>query len=139
MTTSLQTSNLFPATLTTPKQCCHDGFDFHGTFAGDAGRADRDVGCIQISDFFTVFANEMVMRFCKSFVVGDVVGALHGGNELQFFQLLEISINRGATERRVRFSGFLIDFVGRKMAFLLGDDLLDKVALRAETRLFAHK
>lgn len=84
MTASLQTSNLFPATLTAPKQRCHDGFDFYGAFAGDAGGADGDVGSVQVADFLTVFADEMVVRLGKSFVVGDIVGSLHGGNELEF-------------------------------------------------------
>ncbi len=63
-------------------------FNFDAAFFGDAGGADVYVGRFEVLDFFAKTANEMVMRFRVSFVVGHSFGALHGGDLLQFFELL---------------------------------------------------
>lgn len=80
-----------------------------------------------------------MMRLGKWFIKSDIARALHGGDGFHFFELLEVAVNRGATDLGVDFAGFAVNGVRGEVSFLTGHDVFHQITLRAKSRRFVHK
>lgn len=133
--------NLFFNTMSTlPIQRHYAAFDVKWEFwwVGDARVAEFDRWWVQVDDWVAAFANEVVVRFCVWFKIGDLVLALGFCDCLHFLELSQIAVNRSPADCWDFAFGATENFVGREVSAVTLNDWEDGAALAAESGFSCH-